>query len=245
MARPIRFDVTRRGVLAAGLATAVARPSWSADGLTVFAAASLKPALDEIVDGWDVALAYGGSGTLARQVASGAPADVILLAATDWMDWLSGQGALTRPPMTVARNRLVLAAAPDVGAVPLSRAAIVAALGHGRMAMGDPMSVPAGRYAQQALETLGLWEALSDRLILTNDVRAVLAYVARGDVTLGAVYGSDAVGTGVGIAAQFPASSHAPIVYPGAVVSDRPEAVAFLDHVAASAHVFAAHGFAA
>lgn len=245
MVSRIRSDLTRRTVLAAGLAGAVARPLRADGRVIVFAAASLKPALDEIARGWDVALSYGGSGALARQVASGAPADVVILAATDWMDWLAQRGVLTGPPRPVARNRLVLSGAPGVGRIDLTSGAILAALDGGRMAMGDPMSVPAGRYAQQAFETLGLWTALSARLILTQDVRAALAYVVRGDVALGAVYGSDAVGTGVDIAATIPASAHAPIVYPGARIGDRREAGAFLSHVAASADIFAIHGFAA
>lgn len=245
MVSPIRSDPTRRAVLLGGAAllstpavrAASARP-------VVFAAASLKPVLDEIARGRDIALTYGGSGTIARQVAQGAPADVVLLAATDWMDWLTGQGVLHGAPVTVARNTLVLAGAPGVGTVDLTAAGVAAALGTGRMAMGDPMLVPAGRYGQQALGTLGLWDRLSDRLILTGDVRAALAYVARGDVPLGLVYASDAVGTGVDVAARVPAGTHAPILYPGATVTDRPEAAALLTQIAASSEVFARHGFA-
>lgn len=245
MGRPIRSDITRRTLLASGLAVTLAGQARAADRVTVFAAASLKPALDQIAAGWNVALSYGGSGAMARQVAAGAPADIVILAATDWMDWLVGQGVLTDVPRPVARNRMVLAAGPGTGPIDLTRDAVMAALGAGRLAMGDPMSVPAGRYAQQAFETLGLWTTLSDRLILTEDVRAALAYVARGDVALGAVYGSDVVAAGVDVAAVIPASAHAPIVYPAALVSDRAEAREFLDHVAASGDVFAAHGFTA
>ncbi|SDY89892.1 molybdate transport system substrate-binding protein [Jannaschia faecimaris] len=245
MANPIRSDITRRGLLGSALALiwvggvrAAERP------VTVFAAASLKPALDEIAKGWDVALAYGGSGSIARQVAAGAPADIVILAATDWMDWLVGQGVLSGTARVIARNRLVLAGAPGVGPVALTRDGVMRALGTGRLAMGDPLSVPAGRYARHAFETLGLWTALSNRLILTEDVRAALAYVARGDVALGAVYASDVVGTDVEIAARIPSTAHAPIVYPGAVVSGRPDATVFLDHVAGATEILAAHGFA-
>ena len=245
MARRTRSDLTRRTVLGTGLALAAVGPARAAARLTVFAAASLKPALDEIAAGQDVAIAYGGSGAMAQQVASGAPADVVVLAATDWMDWLAGEGVLVGPVRVVARNSLVLAAAPDITRFELTPEGVMAALGTGRLAMGDPLSVPAGRYAQEAFETMGLWESLSDRLILTENVQAALAYVARGDVALGAVYGSDLVGTGVRRAAVLPEDSHTPIVYPGAVVSDRPEARAFLDRLVAAADVFAAHGFAA
>lgn len=241
----IRSDPTRRAVLLAGGAMLCAPAVFAERArLNVFAAASLKPALDEIAASRDIALTYGGSGTIARQVAQGAPADVVILAATDWMDWLAGQGVLRGTPVPVARNGLVLAGAESVGPLALTPDGVSAALGTGRLAMGDPMSVPAGRYGQQALETLGLWDRLSDRLILTGDVRAALAYVARGDVPLGLVYGSDVVGVDVKIAARVPGNSHAPILYPGATLSDRPEAAAFLERVAGSTDVFARHGFA-
>jgi molybdate transport system substrate-binding protein len=233
---------------AAGAALAVARPA-RAGGLFVLAAASLKPALDEIAAGWDgvVAVSYGGSGAIARQAASGAPADVVLLAAQDWMDWLVGQGVVQGKPVRIAGNRLILAGPPGAAPLDLTAAAIEARLGpEGRFAMGDPLSVPAGRYGQQALESLGLWDRLRPRAILVENVRAALAYVARGDVALGLVYGSDALGTGVVEVAAFPASSHQPIAYPGAVLRGAGAgAAAFLAHVAASGHVFAKHGFVA
>ncbi|WP_299815994.1 molybdate ABC transporter substrate-binding protein [uncultured Jannaschia sp.] len=247
MAIRIRSRLSRRTILAAML-VAVAPPARAQAPLTVFAAASLKPPLDEIAAGWDgaVALSYGGSGTLARQVAAGAPADVVLLAATDWMDWLGAQGVLDGDPVAIASNRLVLAGPPDGAALPLETGAILARLGAaGRIAMGEPMSVPAGRYAQEALTTLGLWDVLAPRMLYAEDVRAALAYVARGDVPLGIVYGSDLAGSGVGIAAEFPADAHDPIRYPGATVAGGAEgARAFLDRVGASREVFARHGFA-
>ncbi|SFJ58732.1 molybdate transport system substrate-binding protein [Jannaschia pohangensis] len=245
----MRPDPTRRGLLLAGSAALLARPARAApDALVVMAAASLKPALDEIAATWPdpVALAYGGSGAIARQIAAGAPADVVLLAATDWMDWLVSQGAVEGAARSVAGNRLVMAGTPGGGPVCLSAAAVLARLGTGRLAMGDPMSVPAGRYGQQALETLGIWAALSEHLLMTDNVRAALAYVARGDVPLGLVYASDARGTGVEVAAEIPAPTHAPIVYPAALVRGaRPGAADLLAHIAGSQAIFAAHGFAA
>ncbi len=224
------------------------RAGAQAAPLTIFAAASLKPALDEIAAAWDgpAALSYGGSGTLARQVAAGAPADVVLLAAIDWMDWLAGQGVLEGAPVSVATNRLVMAGPPGGGPVPLEAAAILGRLGaDGRIAMGEPMSVPAGRYAQDALESLGLWQALAPRMLYAEDVRAALAYVARGDVPLGLVYGSDIVGSGVSVAAEIPSEAHDPIAYPGAVVAGAAAGARdFLDHVVDARDVFARHGFA-
>ena len=248
MAARAPSEPTRRAVLG-GLAGAAAFAGMArAQGsrLVVFAAASLKPALDEIAAAWDgeTALSYGGSGALARQVAAGAPADVVLLAATDWMEWLAGQGVLEGAPVAVARNRLVMAGPPGAEPLALEAPAILRRLGRGRLAMGDPMSVPAGRYAQQALETLGLWEALAPRTLYTEDVRAALAYLVQGAQPLGMVYGSDVTGIEVAVVADIPPASHAPITYPGAVVAGAdPAARAFLAHVAGCGAVFAAHGF--
>lgn len=239
-------DLSRRAVLGAGIA-ALAWPARSEDGLTVLAAASLKPALDEIATAWTgpVAVSYGGSGTIARQAAVGAPADLVLLAAQDWMDWLVTQGAVDGLPRTVAGNRLVLAGSAGASALALEQMAILDRLGSdGRFAMGDPMSVPAGRYAQAALETLGMWDVLGPRALLAENVRAALAFVARGDVPLGLVYRSDTRGTGVELLAEIPATAHPPIVYPGAVMRDAASgATAFLDRIASSGAVFARHGF--
>ena len=247
MAGRIRFEPSRRAVLAAGAALLAVRPARAEGALSVFAAASLKPALDEIATLWSgsLSLSYGGSGSLARQVALGAPVDVVILAATDWMDWLEGQRVLDGERVTVARNRLVLAGPSGAAPLDLTAEAIDARLGpEGRMAMGDPLSVPAGRYGQQALETLGLWSDLAPRTLFAEDVRAALAYVARGDVALGLVYGSDLLGSNVAEVAALPAATHQAILYPGAVVAGaRPGAEAFLAHVATQADVFARHGF--
>ncbi|KIT14419.1 molybdate ABC transporter substrate-binding protein [Jannaschia aquimarina] len=238
-----RFRSDRRAVLAGLSALAVPGLVRAAEPLRVFAAASLKPVLDEVASG--ARLTYAGSGTIARQVAAGAPCDAVILAATDWMDWLSGTGTVTaiRP---VARNALVLAGSEGSGPVRLHAPDLIERLGPGgRVAMGDPMSVPAGRYAQRALETLGLWTALQPRMILAENVRAALAYVARGDVAAGIVYASDATAPGIAVMAAFPPSSHAPIIYPGAVTRDAPaKAATFLDALAASP-ALTAHGFQA
>jgi molybdate transport system substrate-binding protein len=239
-------DPSRRAILAAGLSI-LAAPARARSRLVVFAAASLKPALDEIAATWPepVALSYGGSGSIARQAVAGAPADVIVLAAQDWMDWLAARGVVSGSPRSVAGNRLILAG--PAGAVPLdlTAAALLARLGpDGRMAMGDPMSVPAGRYGREAMESLGLWPALEPRALLAENVRAALAFVARGDVALGLVYATDARGTGVDVLAQIPADAHTPIAYPAAILPGADAGAAdFLDHVTASGAIFARHGF--
>jgi molybdate transport system substrate-binding protein len=247
MAGRTRSDLSRRAVLA-GLSALPAFGARAGRGLVVLAAASLKPALDEIAAGWQapVAVSYGGSGAMARQVAAGVPADLVILAAVDWMDWLRAQGALAGDPIAVAGNQLVLAGPPGEAPLALAAEAIAGRLGpNGRFAMGDPLSVPAGRYGQEALTSLGLWDGLRGRAILAENVRAALAYVVRGDVALGLVYASDTVGTGVARVAEIPASAHQPILYPGAVLPGADlGAAAFLAHVAASGAVFARHGFA-
>lgn len=243
------FFWLRQLVAAAATFLAAVSPvsAQSQDRLTVFAAASMKPALDEIVAGWngEVAISYGGSGTLARQVAAGAPVDVVILAAADWMDWLSAQGVLEGEATSIASNRLVIVGPPGAESLPLEEGAILERLGAERLAIGEPTSVPAGRYAQEALESLGLWPALANRLLAASDVRAALAYVEGGDAPLGVVYASDAVGSSVEVVAEVPPESHAPIAYPAAITRDAsPDARKFLAYIAASRDVLGRYGFA-
>lgn len=237
------YHFNRRGVLIGGAAALAAPAGLAQSPVSVWAAASLKGALDEIAP--EATLVYGGSGALARQIAQGAPADIVILAATDWMDWLREQGAVKRA-YAVARNSLVLAGPDGAGPIELSSEGIAAALGTGRLAMGEPMSVPAGRYAQQAFETLGLWAEIEPRALMAENVRAALAFVARGDVPLGAVYRSDVQLPGVVERAAFPETSHAPIVYPAALTSNASRAAdMLLSRIAASGEIFARHGFSA
>ena len=244
MAPPSRSS--RRTVLAGALAS-IAAPGHAQERVRVFAAASLKPPLDVIAARWSapVSVSYAGSGAAARQVAAGAPADVVILAAADWMDWLGRERRLGAVRV-VARNALVLAGPSGSPPLALTPQSVLIRLGGGRLAMGDPLSVPAGRYGRQALEALGLWTALEGRLLLAENVRAALASVARGDVPLGLVYRSDALTPGVEAVASIPERAHDPIVYPAAATREAgPSARAFLDRVAASGPVFAAHGFRA
>ncbi|MEX3316920.1 molybdate ABC transporter substrate-binding protein [Sulfitobacter sp. PS-8MA] len=213
--------------------------------VTVFAAASLRGVLEEIAAAFPgpLSLAYGGSGTMARQVAAGAPADVVLLASSDWMDWLEGQGRLQGPSQIFARNRLVLIA--PAGAAPLAEAEIAPRLGdRGRLAMGQRVAVPAGVYARQWLQQAGLWDALQSRLAETDNVRAALALVARGDAPLGVVYASDArAEPQVEVVMEIPDEAHDPITYPAAALTPEGAAlVAFLMSDTAQA-ILADHGF--
>ncbi len=205
-----------------GFAMILASPSVRADVL-VFSAASLKEPLDQIAAQFDdVVVSYGGSGTLARQVGLGAPADVILLANVDWMDYLATQGDVDPQSLAdFASNRLVLLAQRGHAPVTLDPAGLADALGGGRMAVGLTNAVPAGIYAKAALQSLGLWECVQDNLAEVDNVRAALALVARGQAPLGIVYRTDVrVSADVAEVAEFPAQSHPPIRYVGAVVDD-------------------------
>lgn len=227
--------------------------------LTVFAAASLRNVLEAIdaarqrAGALPARLAFAASSTLARQIERGAPADVYISADRDWMDYLAAHGRIVQGArVIVARNRLVLIA-PGPPAVPvvIGRGFPLAErLAGGRLALGDPSHVPAGRYAKAALQSLGLWAAVAGRLAPVDNVRVALALVARGEAPLGIVYASDAAAEpSVHVIGTFPADSHPPIVYPAAVVvgGARAEAqryIAFLRSPPARA-VFLRQGFLA
>jgi molybdate transport system substrate-binding protein len=202
-----------------------------ADDLVVFAAASLKGPLDAIIaDFDDVVVSYAGSGTLARQVSAGAPADVVLLANAEWTDVLEAEGHII-DPVEVTGNRLVLIGRPEMDAVPLTIEGLTVALDGGRLAMGFTQSVPAGIYGQAALEGLGVWDAINPMIVETQSVRAALALVARGEAPLGVVYQSDAlIAPDLPIVARFPVTSHPRIAYFAAVsaASTHPGAAAFV-----------------
>ena len=220
--------------------------------VTVFAAASMKGALDEALSRWDGAatVSYAGSSALARQIDQGAPADIVISASPDWMDWLAARGLL-RPGTRrdLLGNRLALVGYGPQTAAPIDQDFDLAArLGDGRLAMALVDSVPAGVYGKAALGTLGLWDGVKDHVAQTDNVRAALALVARGEAPLGVVYATDAAAEpGVGLIGLFPEDSHPPILYPAAIVADSAapraaEALAFLSGAEAQA-IFAAHGF--
>lgn len=192
-------------------------PAARADVL-IFAAASLKEPIDQIASQFDdVAVSYGGSGTLARQITLGAPADIVLLANTAWMDALVDSGHVEADTVAdFASNRLVLAG--PVGTDPVEFEALDVALGDGRLAVGLTEAVPAGIYAKAALQSLGLWDSLQDRLAEVDNVRSALALIARKQVPMGIVYRTDTrISDAVVALAVFPADSHPPIRYTGAV----------------------------
>ncbi len=195
--------------------------------ITVSAAVSLKDALDEIARLYrtgkpDVAVHFnlGGSGTLQRQIEQGAPVDVFISASPAEMDNLEAKGLLSAGTRTnLVANQVVLI-------VPVSTTNVTSfqdlALPHVKLiAIGEPQTVPAGKYAQQVLTHLGLYDRLKPRFVLAKDVRQVLTYVATGNADAGIVYATDArVSSKVKIVATAPAGSHSPVIYPMAIVKD-------------------------
>lgn len=216
------------------------------DRVTVFAAASLRGVLEDIAESHpeDIALSFGGSGTMARQVAAGAPADVLVLASADWVDWVLNRGILpAAAPVAAAANTLVLIG--PAGSAPLQGLDdLPARLADGRLAMGHREAVPAGVYARQWLEREGVWDRVSGRLAETDNVRAALAFVARGAAPFGIVYATDAAAEpGVDILLAAPAKAHDPILYTAIALTDA--GIPFVARLtgAPGAAAFAAHGF--
>ena len=220
-----------------------------AEPLLVFAAASLQEPLDAILaegDASDVTVSYGGSGQLARQVLAGAPADLVILAHPQWMEVLVKAGRVSGQSVELASNTLVLVAPTGTKPMDLTEEAIEAALGEGVLAVGLTSSVPAGIYAQQALESLELWDDVAMRLAETDSVRGALALVGRGEAPLGIVYATDAqVVDTVVIVAEFPPKSHERIRYEAAVVAGEREAAAriLLARITSGTDAFLSAGF--
>jgi molybdate transport system substrate-binding protein len=235
-------------VIVAGLAcrrsepSGLNRDSQAGREITVSAAASLRDAFREISKQYEertgvkINFNFGASGALQKQIESGAPVDVFASAGIPQMDALANQGLIA--PETrrdFARNTLVLIVPADSTSGITSFADLGGAK-VAKLAVGNPKTVPVGQYAEQSLSRLGLWQRLGPRLILAEDVRQALDYVARGEVDAGIVYASDvrATGDSVRIVAAAPADSHGPILYPIAVVrasSHQEAARAFIDEV--------------
>jgi len=241
------------------LAWLITSTSSSAQGLSMFAASSMADVLGEALRryqalvGDQVTVSFAASSVLARQIERGAPVDVFVSADQVWTNYLSKASMLKESTRVVlAGNRIVLIT-PRNSAVELkieSGFGLAAALRGGRLAIGDPSHVPAGRYARDALTTLGVWDGVKSRIAATDNVRSALNLVVRGEASLGIVYRTDAIATpSVRIVGTFPAEMHSPIEYPAAVLRNtkRPEAaralLRFLRSDEAQA-IFARHGFA-
>ncbi|MGP1395313.1 MAG: molybdate ABC transporter substrate-binding protein [Inquilinaceae bacterium] len=249
---------TLLGLVAALMLGVAPGHSFARERVVVFAAASLKTALDDAVRAWQAetgevaVVSYAGSGALARQIDQGAPADLFLSANPDWMDYVQDRGLIDpETRVDLLGNRLVLIAPAD-GGLDLELAPgvdLAGALGpDGRLAVANVDAVPAGQYAREALVALGVWDSVADRLAQALDVRAALVLVSRGEAPAGIVYRTDAaVDPGVRTVATFPEDSHRPIVYPAAATADAgPEARALLAYLtsAAARPWFEGQGFA-
>jgi molybdate transport system substrate-binding protein len=234
-----------------------ASPARAEETLTVFAAASLKNALDDIdaafaqATGVKVVASYAASSTLAKQIEQGAPADVFASADLDWMDYAQGKKLINDATrINLLGNRLVLIAPKDaaLAEVAIGRGFDLAALaGDGRIVTGDVRAVPVGRYAKAALEKLGAWAKAEPKMAMAESVRAALALVARGEAPLGIVYETDAkVEPKVKIVGRFPEDSHPAIIYPfAATATAKPAAeryLGFLRSLAAKT-MFERYGF--
>ena len=221
-------------------------PNFAADSdkssIIVFAAASLTNVLQEIGDNFTketsmpVKFSFAASSVLARQIENGAPADVFFSADLEWMDYLQSRKLIQIPTRhDVLGNRLVLVA-PAASKIELKIAPdfpLAAALGKGRLATGDPDSVPVGRYAREALTKLDVWNAVEDHLIRAENVRSALAFVDRGEAPLGIVYETDAlIDKKVRVVDVFPDVAHLPITYPIALTTAaKANAAAFVDYM--------------
>ncbi|HYX04710.1 MAG TPA: molybdate ABC transporter substrate-binding protein [Reyranella sp.] len=235
--------VKRRSWLGLALALAfLPGVAQAQNEVVIFAAASLKNALDEIAAIWarDTGkpapkISYAASSALAKQIEQAAPADLFISADLDWMDYLAGKNLLkpdTR--FNLLGNKIVLIAPKDskLATVALKGADLAKALAGGRLAMANVDAVPVGKYGKAALEKLGAWTDVKDHLAQAENVRAALLLVARGEAPLGIVYSTDAAAEpNVRIVASFPGDSHPPIIYPAALTKDskHADAKAFLD----------------
>ena len=248
----------------------IATPVWAQDSraagtpaaatdktLTVFAAASMKNALDDVdaaytaKTGVRISASYAASSALAKQIEQGAPADVFVSADLDWMDYANQKKTINEPTrINLLGNSIVLIAPKDskIDNVKIGQGFDLAKLaGDGKIATGDVKAVPVGKYAKAALEKLGAWNAAEPKFAMAESVRAALALVARGEAVLGIVYSTDAkVEPGVKIVGTFPADSHPPIIYPVAATASAKAAavdyLAFLRTSAAKA-IFEKYGF--
>jgi len=228
--------------VAASMAIAPLVAHAQSNSLVIFAAASLKNALDEIAIGWSKEtgkpkpkISYAASSALAKQIEQGAPTDLFISADLDWMDYAEKKDLIQKDTrFNLLGNKIVLIAPKDSSAsIDVKQGFDLAkALNGGKLAMGNVDAVPAGKYGKAALEKLGAWDSVRDKIAQADNVRAALLLVARGEAPLGIVYATDAAAEpNVKIVGTFPDDSHPPIIYPAAIVKGAKSADAkpFLD----------------
>lgn len=258
MAKRRVFSVLLAGAVAtAALVLTGTAPTLAADSVKVFAAASLKNALDAVATSWksdmqkDAVMSYAASSALAKQIQEGAPADVFISADMDWMNKLSESNTVDgKSVIKLLGNDIVLVVPADSKAdAKIDKGFDLAGLlGDGKLAMGDVKAVPAGKYGKAALETLGVWASVESKVAMAENVRAALKLVATGEAAAGIVYTTDAhAEKGVKVIGTFPAESHPDIVYPVGLVSTskNPDAKAFVEYLqgAKAQAIFKGEGF--
>ncbi len=249
-----RSHFLRAGFVAAALAF-LPVAAQAAD-ITVFAAASLTNVLQKAADsykaksGKTVALSFAASSVLAKQIEASGGADMFASADEDWMNYLDNKGLIqksTRKDLLASHLVLIAPAGLDINVKIAPHFDLAKIVGNGKIAIADPSSVPAGKYAKASLTALGVWDSVQGHLAQAENVRVALAYVARGEAPLGIVYTTDAMAEPrVKIVGEFPDNSHPPIFYPIALTKDaKPDAQAFLDYLesAGASAIFSKAGF--
>jgi molybdate transport system substrate-binding protein len=231
--------------------------SFAADKLNVFAAASLKNALDAVSVSWkadtskEATLTYAASNALAKQIEAAAPADVFVSADLTWMKFLTDKGLIAKDSDVQLLGNEIVLVAPKDSKIELkieNGFNLADAVGDGKLAMANVDSVPAGKYGKAALEKLGVWDSVESKVAQSENVRAALKLVDLGEVPLGIVYATDAkADAAVKVVGTFPSDSHAPIIYPAGIVtaSKNAEAAEFLKYLQSdkAKAIFEAQGF--
>jgi len=254
--------INRRSWLGAAVATAaaaflsltsLAAPAAAQEKVTVFAAASMKNALDNANKAWgkEVTVSYAASSALAKQIEGGAPADIFISADLDWMKYVSDKKLVKEDTKTNWLGSRIVIAAAKHNAKPIDIKQgfdLAGLLKGGKLAMGEPNAVPAGKYGKAALEKLGVWASVEKSVASAESVRAALALVSRGEAPYGIVYATDAAADpGVVVVGKFPEDTHPPIIYPIAVLSESKakDAAAYLEFLksAKAAPFFEKEGF--
>ncbi|MFH4745609.1 molybdate ABC transporter substrate-binding protein [Vibrio harveyi] len=228
----------------------------AATELKVYAASSMTNAVNDIAQQFEtkydvtVTPVYGGSSSIARQILNGAPADIFISANTKWMDYLVKSKAVKNDSVTnLVRNSLVLIAPKASTIEPFDFSDANAwnqALEGNRLALGNPVSVPAGMYAKESLTNLGVWKKLERQIAPAKNVRLALALVERGEAPLGVVYKTDALLTDkVKVVGEFANDTHADIIYPAAIVKESTQSEQFFEYLKSddAKKVFAQYGF--
>jgi molybdate transport system substrate-binding protein len=233
---PTMIEKTYLCAVAFGASLFIQTHVYAADTVTVYAAASLTNAVNELdtlyeqKNKTEVKTSYAGSSTLAKQIEAGAPADVFMSADVQWMDYLQNkQLVVPTDRINLLGNRLVVITPKDRPIkLKMDKSADPTKVIQGKLCTGDTKSVPVGKYAKQALTSLGWWEKLAPRLVETEDVRAALNFVARGECQVGIVYATDAaISKDVVVAGIFPENTHPPIIYPVGLIKKNADSVKF------------------